>query len=369
MSKKLFEKYYARLAKEGFFKALLAGLIVGFSVLTAVSAVFWLTGFAHAWIGLIVFAVVTAGFTPLFYYKKFRPSQKEIAMRVDELGLEERLLTMTQLKGDTSYIATRQRADAKRAIGFVNAKLLKFAVSIPLVIATSCLVPIGTGATVMAMLAADGTVSSGKDIIKEATLPDPKFWEVEFVEEGDGMIEGEIFQMVEDGKQITEVVAVPEEGWYLAGWTWELPDADGVMQTYTLEETDTFYIEDFFVTQNLTITAVFAEAQEQQGGGDGEGSEGEEQEGEESDEGEPQESESQESEGEENESEEPSDTPGGDKAGGKYQPNHGVIDGNTDYGDVHENAEQDAMDEIEQSQDISDGEKDIIKDYFDNIKK
>lgn len=368
MSKKWFANYYAKLSFEGFLKALLSGLVFGLSVLTLVSASFWFTGFKLWWVAFIAFGAVTALVTPFVYYKKFKPTQKAIAKRVDELGLEERLLTMTQLEGDNSYMANRQREDAMRALKFANAHLLKVAVSVPLIIAVSVLTPISAGATVMAALVGNDTIKSGQQLVEESQLPDPKFWDVEFVEVGEGVLDGEIFQRVENGKTLTEVVAIPEDGWYIDYWSWVIPGLDGVEQEYVLKGTDVFYVEDFFITQDLTITAVFAEAQEGEGEGQGEGEEGEE--GEESDEGEPKESESQESSDSEGEdSDQPSDEPGGDQAGGKYQPNHGVIDGNTDYGDMHENAEQDALDELGQSDDIPGGVKDIIKDYFDNIEK
>ena len=372
LSKKLFSQYYARLAKEGILRSLICALIVGLSALTAFAIVYFFTEFVPAWVGFIVLGVVTAAATPLFYFAKFRPSKREVAMRIDALGLEERLLTMTQYENDNSYIAIRQREDAKAALNRVNAKLIKFAVSLPLVITLACLAPIGAGASVAAMLIENRVIPSIKEEIEDSQLPDPIFWDVEFVIEGDGEFDGDEFQRVEDGKLITEVFAIPAEGWYLEHWTWEVIEENGVVQPYVLQGTNVFYIEEMYVHQNYVITAVFAEAQEGDGEGEGEG-EGEEQEegNEESDDNEPKDSESGEQNNEEGENEEqpPSDSPGGDAAGGKYQPNHGIIDGNTDYGDVHENAQEDAMEEMGQNDEIPGDIKDIVKDYFDNIEK
>ena len=132
MAGELFKKYYSRLAKEGFLKALVCGLIIGFSLLLISAAVFWLADIERFWLCIVLWAVATATATPIFYFKAFRPTIKAIAKRVDELGLEERILTMTELEKDDSYIAMRQREDAKAALKTIDAKRLKFAISIPL---------------------------------------------------------------------------------------------------------------------------------------------------------------------------------------------------------------------------------------------
>ena len=365
MYNKLVEKYYAKLAKEGWLNALLYALIGGCAAMLICSTVFWLTDFKYPWIAFIAFGVVTAALTVLLYFKKFRPSRKQIAERVDALGLEERVLTMLELENDESYIAQRQREDAKDAIGKISEKFMKIAVSTPAVITASSIALGGVAMAIVSFLSFGGKISSGKDIITEAMEPDPVYYEVEFVENGSGFLDGEIFQLVEAGKPLTEVVAIPDEEWYLYCWSYEI---DG--EEIILEGTDVFFVEDLLVNQNMTITAFFNElsSDQQQGQGEGEEGEGEEQEGEqdeaEADEGE---------EGEQNEqepSDDPSDQPGGDKGGGKANPNHSVLDGKTDYGDsIYEGAVEEAMGDIGSNNDISDDYKDIIGDYFDNINK
>ena len=367
MANQIVEKYSARLAKEGFLNASICALGMGFAALLVTSLVFWLTGFDYPWVSFIVMAAVTAGTLPLMYYKKFRPSEKEIAQRVDELGLKERLLTMVELDGDDSYIAVRQREDSKRAIENVSTKLLRVVASIPLIAMASVLALTGGAMATVTILSDKGILSSGKDLIEEAITPDPVYYEVEFVEEGGGMLDGDIFQMVEEGMGVAEVYAIPDDEWFLHQWVWEV---DGV--EYTLEGTDVFVVEDLVVNQNIIVTAYFVEVSEslQQGAGEGEPSD-------EPPESEPQEgepTESEESEDEENEEESedapPSDKPGGDQAGGESQANDMVIDGETDYGgDVYNNAVEDATKEVESNDDIPEDLKDLIGDYFDNIKK
>lgn len=384
MSEKLFEKYYARIAKESWLKAVLCGLIVGFSVLIACSAVFWLIGFEHPWVSFIAFGVVTAASVFLFYFKKFRPTIKQIAKRVDELGLEERLLTMHELENDSSYIAMRQREDAKAALATVNAGLVKIKVAVSMIVSLCLIVPIAAAATTASLLVSSGKIASGQEIIKDQ-LKDPTYYEIEFVEEGGGMIEGDIFQLVEEGKPIGEVTAVPDEDWYFYAWTWEI---DG--EEKTLEDTDVFFIEGMVADRPLVVTAVFAEITEGQGNGSGEGEgtegeEGEEGEGDSGDEQAPSEGDGEEGEdgeesdgdgeeGENGEDGEGEEGDGGDNAGGKespekYNDKNQIIDGQTYYGDEYDGSLEDAMDDMGKSEEIPDDVKDVIKDYFDNIKK
>ncbi len=372
MEKKPFEKYYKKLALEGWLKSAVCGLIVAFSVMLVSSLVFWLIGFSYPWIAFIIAAVVLLAAAPIFFFKKFRPTARQIARRVDDLGLEERLLTMHQLQNDTSYIAMRQREDAQAALKTVSASYLKIAVSARLIIALSIALVFGSGMTTVSMLSAAGNISSGKDIIDSALEPEPVYYEVEFVEEGEGFIEGDIFQLVEAGKTIDEVVAIPDNDWYFSEWYWEIAG-----EQFSLAETNVFYVEDLVVNGPMTIYAIFAEAEygEGEGGGDGEGAEGEEGE-EESDEQAPQEGE----EGEESENENESDNSDappseseeeGDKQSGtsRYEDKNQIIDNETFYGDEYENAVEEVVGELESNEEISDDRKDIIKDYFDNIEK
>lgn len=131
MATEIFKEYYSRLAKEGFLKALLWGLLVGFSVLLFTALVCWIAAFNGLWIMLSLFVVSAVTTTLLLYYKKFRPTTKSIAQRIDKLGLEERLITMTELENDPSFIALKQREDALSSLGKVNTSLLKFAISVP----------------------------------------------------------------------------------------------------------------------------------------------------------------------------------------------------------------------------------------------
>ncbi|MBQ8295377.1 MAG: hypothetical protein IJX87_02970 [Clostridia bacterium] len=339
MAGKLFKEYYARLAKEGWIKAVLCGLVVGFSVMFVSATAFWMADVKQFWLAIVLWAVTAGATAPIFYYKKFQPTTKAIAKRVDLLGLEERLLTMTELEGDSSYIALRQREDAMQALQTVNAKLVKIAVSVPLVIAASVTAVFGMGMTTVSALGAAGVIDSGKDWIDNVTAEPAKQYELTYEAEEGGLIEGDMFQVVTEGEDGMAVMAVPEDEWVFVEWS------DGLTDPYR---------EDLDVKENITVTAKFAQAEdgEDEGEGEGEGDEPSDKPGEEP--GEPQ--------------PEPGDTPSnGTQAGGRQEPNNQVIDGDTYYGDEYDGALSDAQEGVSQDGDLSEGQAGIVGDYFGGI--
>lgn len=387
MATKLFKDYYSRLAKEGFIKALMCGLIIGFAVMFLSAAIFWFTGFNKFWLSIVLWAASTVVATPLFYRFKFRPTAKAIAMRVDELGLEERILTMNQLEGDDSYIAMKQREDAIKALNSVNAKNIKIAVSIPLVIALSIIAVFGMGMTTVTALSSNGSLPGPNEII--GSLADPEYFEVVFEAEGEGLIEAEPVQIIESGNATVPVTAVPEPGWMFTGWSTEFAAAEGFLDNVmnpTLQITN--------VTQDMIFIAIFEEAGDEDSDAESD-SEGEPGEPGESD-GKPGDSnsssgqdgntdnsgqnmpsnsensdssgqgEGEGSEGSESEGEGDSEGQGGG-AGGTHEDRYQVINKETYYGDVYDEYYQKAMEDLENG-DYTEEEKQQIIDYWNSIK-
>ena len=335
MSGKLFKKYYQRIAREGFIKALLCGLSVGFGVLLLSSAIMWFVNEKLFWLAIILFAVTSALSVWLFYIKVFKPTTKKIAMRVDALGLEERVLTMTELEGDQSFIAMRQREDTLAALKTVNASMLSVIVSVPLIIVTCLMGVFGVGMTTVAALSASGVIKSGKDIIDDVTAPPIVTYEVTYEVKGDGgIIEGEIFQVVEAGQTAMPVMAVADDGWAFLEWS------DGNGDPYHILEN---------VTEDVTIYAVFEEIVD---GDDGEGVGG----GDEA-------------------SDLPKDDGGGGQGtgagpgvGGEYVPSNQVIDGETYYGKEYAIAFEDMIERLSQNAELPKELRDLISSYFETIR-
>ncbi len=338
---KLFEKYYKRLAREGLTKSVLCGLLVGFSAMLVAAFCFWMAGTKLFWLAVIPFVLGTAGSAPVFYYRKFKPTSSAVAARIDELGLEERMITMNELKNDDSYIARRQREDAVKSLGLVKAELIKLAVSIPLIVAVAVLGIAGLGMTTVSALAANEVVSSGKNMIDDIKKDPVVYYDVSYEIEGEGEILGNEVQRVENGKDATEVTAIAGEGFMFSKWS------DG-------NENPTR--QDLNITEDVTITAIFEEVED---GDDGD------------DDGDPDDADDSDDPGEP--SEQPDSGKGdngqGGGQGGEWKDNDTIIDGSTKYDDYYDDAKKDATEGAKDNSNMSQKDKDVNNGYFDNIKK
>ena len=335
--KGIFDSYYARLSKEGFVKSLLCGLGVAAGVLCVVAFGLWMSGAKGFWIAIIAWAAALFIATPLFYFVKFRPTTKEMAKRVDMLGLEERILTMTELEGDDSFIAMKQREDAKNALAKVNASLLKFAVSVPLIIAVCAVIVLGSGLTTVSALADAGVIKPGKDILNGGKV---EFVDVVYSVDDDmhGFIEGDFIQRVEKGGDCVGVLAVAEDGWVFKKWS------DGLEEPFR---------QDVKVTADVEFAAIFQEL-------------GEEKEEEQDKEGEPDtDGMKQEEPTDSKNNSKPNDKGKGDGSGSvKWNPSNQVLDNKTYYGDLYDDAKKNGIDKISQNGDIPKTGKDLVSDYY-----
>ena len=72
-------------------------------------------------VALVLFAVIA-----LFsYWFWLRPRKKEVLMRIDALGLKERIITMEELKQQDTVMAKRQRQDATEHLAKLNVSRMK----------------------------------------------------------------------------------------------------------------------------------------------------------------------------------------------------------------------------------------------------
>lgn len=318
----MFKKYYSRVNAESILKSVFSGFIVGFAV-NAVIALFTLWS-GKTWLLILSIAVglgVGGVASIIFYYKKYRPTTKDIARRLDKLGMEERIVTMVELESDESYIAMKQREDAKAQISRVSEKQIKFKFSKVMVSLIAVLGVAAVAMTTVSALATNGTIKPIDSVVNK----DKYYKAVTYMAEEGGTIGGEELQIVELGKDATPVVAIPDEGWVFVGWDdgYELP-----------ERTDKNIQED------KEFAALFEPIGDgsESGQGDGEGGEpGEE--GESGEEGEPsdapaEEGDPNEGEGEGNSENLPPPEGEGDDStggGGDDSGKDGTIDGQTDY--------------------------------------
>ncbi|MBR2341010.1 MAG: hypothetical protein IKA72_01195 [Clostridia bacterium] len=343
--KKLFDKYYSKLEKEAYVRALFSGLVVGFVVNFIVAFVFWFLDAEGLWWSIGSFFVSTASASVLFFRYKYKPTDKQVAARLDRLGLQERMITMNELIDDDSVMALKQREDAKLKLNAIDLSLLKFVFSKAIIIALCIVGVMGIGMTTVTGLSDAGVISSGKDVIDQIIPDDPVVLvTLSYVADEGGMIEGDEVQTLELGSDGTDVIAVAEDGWMFVEWS------DGVTDPYRC---------DYHVEEDTEFIATFAQIGDGEGDGDGEG----EGEGESGQEGQPG------SGDQPGKSDEPSDKDGppNNGANGSYTENNMVLDGDTYYRDVFEEYYNQAMEYLANGEDIPAELRTLIQTYFDVI--
>lgn len=321
------KKYRKSLAKEGFIKSLIWGCIIGFSAMTVLAVLFYCIGASTVWLAPVIGAVLVIAGTVVFYYGKYRPTLKQVAERTDMLGLKERVITMVEMEGDTSYMAVRQREDtAIQLQKFSNRKLKLQIMIVPLIIA--CLLALlGISSTTVSAMSASGDVPGIDELLPDSP-EEVSLVEVMYMEEGGGHIEGEPVQIVSAGGDCTEVVAVADDGYVFDIWS------DGVT---TPERTDKN------VVQSMTVFALFIEL-----GDDTAGEEMDDDIDIDMD----------------FDSEEQMPASG---AGGKYEEHNQVIDGETYYRDVYQEYYEQAMQILSAGGVVPEYIRIIIQNYFDAI--
>lgn len=341
-AKELLQKYHARLAKEGWIQSTLCGLSLGFTMNIICSALFLIFGIKAFWISILVLAVGTGVSTPIFYYAKFRKSTRQVAARVDTLGLEERMLTMAQYENDDSYIARRQREDAANALRSVDKNFVKIAVSVPLVIVCVAATVIGIGTTTVSAMSETSLIEKIKELESGDNDAPEVFFDLEYGVKDDegGRIEGDLFQNVLEGNDADPVQAIADDEYVFVGWS------DGVEDAYRT---------DLAVSESMEVYAIFQAVEDSDSEEDGD-------------------AEKDSDKNSDSSSSDPSDpgAPGDDNgngSGGSTLPNNQIVDGDTYYGDDFKNSFDDAQDALNSGSDISDGESGTIDGYFHNIQK
>lgn len=338
-SQVLLSGYAKRLTSEALLKSLMVSASIGFGVAFVVAAISWFKAANTLVLCLGILAGAIAIGMPIFYLALFRPTLKGNAKRIDRLGLEERTVTMVELENDDSLLSRLQREDARAHLAMINEKMLKISIPKKMLVSLSVTGALGCTMIVVSVLAALGFIISGADLMAPLMPEEPvEYVYVEYwVEEG-GYIVGEEFQEVVLGENATEVMAVPEEGWFFAGWD------DGHTRPERAE---------FGVKQDTILIAIFEQAPPE---GDGEGNDNDKSEGDDS-------NESGDDPGEENNNSQ--QQPQG--AGGKYEAANQAIDGETYYRDVLQQY-QDMIDEyLASNEEIPEDVRKIIETYLEII--
>lgn len=375
-AKQMFKRHYSRLLLEAVIKSALIGLAIGCGANFLAALAAWIFDFGGVWFAIGVGVGVWLISVVLFFFLKYKPSVAEIAKRVDRLGLQERMVTMLELQGDNSYIATAQRENAKASVACVEDRKIRFRISKVVICLAAISLILGASMTTITGLSGNDVIPDFDEIIEDD--PYANYIPVTYVVEEGGWIEGEADQLVEPGGSTTPVVAMPEDGWVFEGWD------DGYANPER-QETN--------VTTELYFVAIFVQIVEDAGDTDGEGGDGKD--GQQSAEGDKAEdlpangganveSDQSGAEGSEGDgsgskgdsdggkgsSDEQGEGKGdgkGQGAGGKWEDSNQFIDGNTYYRDYLEYYYQYAIQIFEENGEIPPELREFFETYFDSI--
>lgn len=332
-----FRKFYVRLRREAVIKSLLWGLVAGLGAMFIVAFATWFTDFKGLFLTIGIFVGVWAAVTVLLFFLRFKPTEEEVASRVDRLGLDERLITMLGLRGEETYIAVRQREDAHEKLKDVGVSGLKFTVSLSLILVLGIAGVFAFGMTTVTGLSDYGVLPTVSEMIGEAERQNPdNYIDVVYEAGKGGEIYGEANQTLMKHDSTTTVVAVAMDGYRFYMWT------DGCT-TPSRSDDD--------ITEDTTFTARFLAMDKDEIDTRVEGDEPNDQ---------PKEDGNDSGNG---------NQPGqGPQGGGEYIEYNYVIDGVTYYRGVFDDYYAAAMEEMSQNDEISDELREFLEAYFNSIK-
>lgn len=373
-NKDLLQTYKKRMIKTAVVSSVGFGVMIGAGAAFLTAFLSWLLSFESIWlaVGIGIGAAIVSGV--LLYFFRFRPSEEDVVRQIDRMGLEERAVTMAELRDVDTPMARLQRSDANAKIGGVSPVQVRrtfrlYTLSKGASAALGILLVAAIGMTTVTGLTQAGVIPSPGIVTPERE----KFVTVSYLVEEGGEIEGEADQILSSGEDAAPVVAVAEDGWTFVRWS------DGGKTTQRTDRA---------VTADLTVTAIFEEIGE---GGDGEedGSMSDDVEGD-YDQNAPDPDENDgsgasgdagdggEGEGDGATGEGSGEGAGGqegegqgdgqgDGAGGGWSDSNQIIDGSTDYRDVFDTYYDMAMEIIKNGGELPQELRDFIEKYFGSL--
>ena len=322
-----------KLLIEAIIRSTLWGITVGAIFAFAAAIVCWFFEATLLWVAILIFFIAGAVGGTLLYYAKFRPSVSANARRIDRVGLEERAITMVELSGDDSLIARMQREDALLNIAKIQPSQIHIRISRTVIALCSAFMLLFAGMATVEVLSGEGILPSGGEVWRTLFPPEPlPKYTLTYTATKGGELLGETEQTVEQGSSGETVSAVADEGYFFLGWS------DGVATPYRVDKD---------VKRNLKVEAIFVLAESFSDPGD--------------------------------DDDKPDDVPGGDgdqetnnpdappSGGEKYIEINQIIDGQTYYRDVIEDYYKNAMEYLENDENIPDYIREIIKKYYSTI--
>lgn len=135
------KKYKKKLKLEAILKSAIYGLSATFIIIMILNVILYFCEKRNLLITIIIGLIIGIVTAIILYVKKFAVSIKDIARRIDEQGLEERVITMVEYENDSSQMITLQKEDTKRELEKINAKAIPLKIAKwSLIVMISCLI-------------------------------------------------------------------------------------------------------------------------------------------------------------------------------------------------------------------------------------
>lgn len=330
--------YQKQLKKEALLNAALTSLRWTGLAIVVCATVWWCCGFGLIWLIPVIAAICFSIIFGIDYAHRL-PTLKEVARRIDELGLEERVATAIELEDDDSYIAKRQREDTERALKELKNSTIRVRVRIVAIVMAIIAAICACGFATASVLAYEGVIPTLPQIVGEKEIA-AKCYKVEFSASKGGSIWGEQTQLVYEGEQALAVMAVADTNHYFTRWS------DGDTNPFRIIEPQS----------NIKLTAYFAEVDDYDPDNDKDNN--------------PYPDDlplPEDKEKDDNGTPNPNPNPSTD-GNGRYDENNKYLDGEHNYQDDLDDAIDKAKDATNNDKNLNDGDRDIIDNYFNGIK-
>lgn len=205
----------SNLKKERILKSFLCGAIVGLGAAMIIALVSWFAEFTGLWISLGVGLGLWAVASLIFFFFVFKVKDIDVMKRLDRSGLDERMITMYELRGEDTPIARLQREDALKAFSVATKnmggkKIVKTRIPVWMIVVSAVICHFAVGFGVLTLLSDLGIIPFGSKLWEKTFHPasTPTYTVTFQVDEGVvGVLSGELNQTVSAGGATSSVSA------------------------------------------------------------------------------------------------------------------------------------------------------------------
>ncbi len=118
-------KYTKKIKNESIIKSAISGSSLGISIGLIVAIISIIVDYQFVLLSVILTIIVSIICSFIFYYKVYKIDVKQIATRLDELGLHERVITALEYEEVDSYIIKAQKEDTIKVLEQIKQEQIK----------------------------------------------------------------------------------------------------------------------------------------------------------------------------------------------------------------------------------------------------